>query len=140
MSEAETKEQGQKRRTSRLAIASTILGISILVIWLCMAGKVHAIGLGPIPPASIPVVFIILPIIGLFIGIVATVKIRKNKAKLRGSIPAKVGIIINALFVFIIIYGVWADYKYEEECIMWSRRTCYYNLRAVGNRNISLQW
>lgn len=77
MSETETKAQGQKPKTSMLAITSIIFG-----------------GIPPFAP------------IGLVLGILAIIRIKKSKGQLTGQAAAILGIVAATSFIVIMIIAI----------------------------------
>ena len=77
MTETETKEQGQKPKTSKMAITSIIFGV--------------------IPPFA--------PI-GLVLGILAIIRIKKSKGQLTGQAAAILGIAVATSLIVIVILAI----------------------------------
>jgi hypothetical protein len=97
--EANINAQGDKSRTSRLAIASLVLGIA----WIL---------LGPL--TAIP---------GLILGIIAIVKIRRSRGLLKGRPFAIAGIITSAIPIVLIgMFILWFAYRLSSGMKLSARK------------------
>ena len=85
MSAAEQTFRGQKTKTSKLAVASIIMPIVLLIIgYICIA-------IGPALILSAP--------LGIVLGVMALVSINKSKGKIKGIGFAISGIIISFIII-----------------------------------------
>lgn len=127
MSRKETNAQSQKPKTNRFAIASLVLGIFTLAMWLLH--NLTRVRTYPFYPRPVPVGFFPLGIIGLVMGIVAISVIKKGKQRLTGSVSAVFGIIINGFLLFALVYGSWHNYT---DRIARIKGRGVLNLRGLG--------
>ncbi len=103
VSETETKAQGQKLKTSRLAIAAVVLAVVTFCIWLFWVCGTHVYPPGPSRMQSLARNISVLPgLVALILGIVAVLKIRKSRGTLKGLVTAIIGIALSVMFL-----GVW---------------------------------
>ena len=111
LSEAKHNFQGQKTKTSKLAVISVVLALiyllSLFFWYINLSGSVFA---NP-KPIRIGFPFIILIIV---IGIAALVNIRKNKGKLKGLIftisAISVVIILMIFYIGVITNRGWSEF------------------------------
>ena len=102
MSVKQNMEQNQSEsttppKTSSLAIACFVLGLG---------GSL----------------FVLFPVAGLVLGIIALIKIGRSKGQLKGKGFAIAGIIISILFIILYLMLIF----YAEEIVVYVMRGCFY--------------
>lgn len=120
MNEADNNPQEPEPQTYEPTTASVVLGIFGLVILML----IPSYGMPP------PVGFSVFPIVGLVLGIVALVKIKRSKGRFIGSASAVFGIIINGFLIFGLVCGFWAHHRRR---VFLNRVPCTMSLHGLGN-------
>lgn len=122
MSDTEERKS-QELKIYELATASLVLGILILLMLIFVAY--------PLTDAKAPISIglVAFAIVGIVLGIVALLKIKKSKGQLAGYTSAVLGVLINSFLVFGIVYGARSEYIQR---IQGSRLSCAMNLHRIG--------
>lgn len=112
----------QKWKVCTAAVASLVLGIFVLAILLLheFTGTTARHTYIEVLPFTM---------LGLILGIVAPLRIKKNKQWLSGYVPAVFGIIINGLLVFCLVANCW--YEHQRQ-VRWPRVCCATNLSSLA--------
>lgn len=96
MSEKETETQGQKAKTSKLAIASLLIPVGVFVGWMCFILLLVSRKFDDLPELLLCVLVLsvyLLPV-AFILGIWALIKIKKSKGLLRGCIFSGLGLLM----------------------------------------------
>lgn len=98
------EEQGQKPKTSKLAIAAMVFGVIPIFALIYLSYSEFRIPkvFRATPPFALP----LFALIGLVLGIVAIVRIKKSKRQLTGQAAAILGVVAAVFFLTIVIIGL----------------------------------
>jgi prepilin-type processing-associated H-X9-DG protein len=113
MSETDDGTQGQKQKTSKLAIASMVIGIVSVSSQLLVG------------------IVLLLGVLGLILGIVALIKIKKGRGMLKGRGFAIAGVVTSAVGLMLGWYFlVWQLDRIRPKA---HQLLCAANLRRIGS-------
>ncbi|MHC4260745.1 MAG: hypothetical protein ACYSTF_10110 [Planctomycetota bacterium] len=130
MSEKETKSQGQKHETSKLAIAALVLAVAAFLVWVVYIFPPHTYPPGPSQMQIWARSISGLPaLIALILGIGGVLAIGKSGGLLKGFVPAVIGTVLAVVFL-----GIWLEEQilHDHPSYRRQRLTCGGNLSGLG--------